>query len=64
MVEDASVDHVPVLTGGSGKAELREFYATHFIRECRPTWRWSRFSGLSPRSRPGTLSRADYRVRP
>jgi carboxymethylenebutenolidase len=31
MVEDAYVDHVPVLTGGSGKAELREFYATHFI---------------------------------
>src|SRR5436190_20502346 len=23
MVEDAYVDHVPVLTGGSGKAELR-----------------------------------------
>ena len=31
MVEDAYVDHVPVLTGGTGKAELREFYATHFI---------------------------------
>jgi carboxymethylenebutenolidase len=31
MVEDAYVDHVPVLTGGSGKAELREFYSTHFI---------------------------------
>ena len=25
MVEDAYVDHVPVLTGGCGKAELREF---------------------------------------
>src|ERR1700693_2808297 len=31
MVEDAYVDHVPVLTGGCGHAELREFYATHFI---------------------------------
>ena len=28
MVEDAYVDHVPVLTGGCGKAELRDFYAT------------------------------------
>jgi carboxymethylenebutenolidase len=31
MVEDAYVDHVPVLTGGSGKAELTDFYSTHFI---------------------------------
>ena len=31
MVADAYVDHVPVLTGGRGHAELREFYATHFI---------------------------------
>ena len=31
MVEDAYVDHVPVLTGGCGQAELRAFYATHFI---------------------------------
>src|SRR3954466_7602514 len=36
MVEDAYVDHVPVLTGGSGKAELREFYATHFIPKMPP----------------------------
>jgi carboxymethylenebutenolidase len=36
MVEDAYVDHVPVLTGGSGKAELREFYATHFIPHMPP----------------------------
>ena len=36
MVEDAYVDHVPVLTGGSGKAELREFYATHFIPRMPP----------------------------
>src|SRR5260370_3273792 len=36
MVEDAYVDHVPVLTGGSGKAELREFCATHFIPRMPP----------------------------
>jgi carboxymethylenebutenolidase len=36
MVEDAYVDHVPVLTGGSDKAELREFYATHFIPKMPP----------------------------
>src|SRR6266404_1272952 len=36
MVEDAYVDHVPVLTGGCGKAELREFYATHFIPKMPP----------------------------
>src|SRR5438270_11453126 len=36
MVENAYVDHVPVLTGGSGKAELREFYATHFIPRMPP----------------------------
>ena len=31
MIEVADVDHVPVLTGGSGKAELTDFYAMHFI---------------------------------
>lgn len=36
MVEDAYVDHVPVLTGGSGHSELREFYATHFIPRMPP----------------------------
>ena len=36
MVEDAYVDHVPVLTGGSGKTALREFYATHFIPKMPP----------------------------
>src|SRR5437660_4395536 len=36
MVEDAYVDHVPILTGGSGQAELREFYATHFIPKMPP----------------------------
>jgi hypothetical protein len=36
MVEDAYVDHVPVLTGGFGQAELRQFYATHFIPKMPP----------------------------
>lgn len=34
MVEDASVNHVPVNTGGRGKAELRAFYRDNFI----PSW--------------------------
>jgi carboxymethylenebutenolidase len=36
MVEDAEVTHVPVLTGGSGKAQLREFYGQHFIPQMPP----------------------------
>ena len=36
MVEDAYVNHVPVLTGGSGKSALREFYARHFIPKMPP----------------------------
>jgi len=31
MVEDAYVNHVPVLTGGAGKSALRTFYSTEFI---------------------------------
>jgi carboxymethylenebutenolidase len=36
MVEDAYVNHIPVLTGGVGKAELREFYSKHFIPHMPP----------------------------
>lgn len=36
MVEDAYVNHVPVLTGGVGKRELREFYGRHFIPHMPP----------------------------
>lgn len=36
MVDDARVNHVPVLTGGNGKAELRAFYAGHFIPHMPP----------------------------
>ncbi len=36
MVPDAYVNHIPVLTGGVGREELREFYATHFIPQMPP----------------------------
>jgi carboxymethylenebutenolidase len=36
MVEDAYVNHVPVMTGGVGHAELRQFYAMHFIPKMPP----------------------------
>src|SRR5437764_2007648 len=36
MVKDAYVDHVPVLTGGSGQGELRQFYSTHFMPKMPP----------------------------
>jgi len=31
MVEDAYVNHIPILTGGVGKEQLREFYSKYFI---------------------------------
>jgi carboxymethylenebutenolidase len=36
MVDDAYVNHIPVLTGGTGKAELHAFYATNFIPKMPP----------------------------
>jgi carboxymethylenebutenolidase len=36
MVVDAYVNHVPVMTGGVGHAELREFYSTRFIPQMPP----------------------------
>jgi len=36
MVDDAYVNHVPVLTGGVGRDQLREFYAMHFIPQMPP----------------------------
>jgi carboxymethylenebutenolidase len=36
MVEDAYVNHVPVMTGGSGKPALREFYSRRFIPKMPP----------------------------
>jgi carboxymethylenebutenolidase len=36
MVEDAYVNHVPVLTGGVGKDALRAFYSVDFIPSMPP----------------------------
>ena len=36
MVQDAYVNHVPVLTGGVGRDELREFYSKWFIPQMPP----------------------------
>ena len=36
MVADAYVNHVPVLTGGVGHDELRDFYSTRFIPQMPP----------------------------
>jgi carboxymethylenebutenolidase len=36
MVEDAYVNHIPVMTGGVGKPALRKFYSKYFIPEIPP----------------------------
>jgi hypothetical protein len=36
MVHDAYVNHIPVLTGGVGREQLREFYSRHFIPKMPP----------------------------
>src|ERR1700688_4167144 len=36
MAEDAYVNHVPVMTGGSGKSDLRVFYSQRFIPSMPP----------------------------
>jgi len=36
MVEDAHVNHIPVMTGGVGKSALREFYSRDFIPSMPP----------------------------
>jgi carboxymethylenebutenolidase len=45
MVADAYVNHVPVLTGGIGHDQLREFYAQRFIPQMPPD------TGMTPVSR-------------
>jgi len=39
MVEDAYVNHVPVMTGGVGREQLREFYSVRFIPQMPPDTR-------------------------
>jgi carboxymethylenebutenolidase len=36
MVDDAYVNHIPVLTGGCGKGALRDFYSRQFIPTMPP----------------------------
>jgi carboxymethylenebutenolidase len=36
MVPDAYVNHVPVLTGGVGRDQVKDFYANHFIPHMPP----------------------------
>jgi len=36
MVDDAAVNHVPVMTGARGKDALRAFYGRHFIPQMPP----------------------------
>jgi hypothetical protein len=36
MVTDAYVNHIPVLTGGVGREELKVFYSKHFIPKMPP----------------------------
>lgn len=36
MVPDAYVNHVPTLTGGTGHAQLRDFYSRYFIPQMPP----------------------------
>src|SRR5262252_7741465 len=36
MVEDAYVNHIPVMTGGVGREQLRIFYSRHFIPQMPP----------------------------
>jgi carboxymethylenebutenolidase len=36
MVEDAYVNHIPVMTGGVGQEALRQFYGTRFIPQMPP----------------------------
>jgi carboxymethylenebutenolidase len=34
MISEPEVIHVPVATGGRGWSDVRDFYATAFIRHC------------------------------
>jgi carboxymethylenebutenolidase len=36
MVDDAYVNHIPVMTGGVGRDQLREFYSRRFIPQMPP----------------------------
>lgn len=44
MVDDAYVNHIPVLTGGRGQAALRQFYGENFIPQMPPDTRMTLIS--------------------
>lgn len=44
MVNDAYVNHIPVMTGGVGKEELRRFYAEDFIPRMPPDTKLTKVS--------------------
>jgi carboxymethylenebutenolidase len=44
MVSEAYVNHVPVMTGGRGREELREFYGNSFIPRMPPDTRMTPIS--------------------
>src|SRR5262245_30679221 len=44
MTDDAYVNHMPVMTGGVGRAELRNFYSKHFIPQMPPDAQMIRIS--------------------
>ena len=39
MVEDAYVNHVPTMVGGTTREGLRLFYGHHFVNQVPPDWR-------------------------
>src|SRR5262245_2036764 len=36
MAEEPHVNHVPLMIGGRGRSELRDFYANHFLNQIPP----------------------------
>jgi carboxymethylenebutenolidase len=56
MVPDAYVNHIPVLTGGVGREQLREFYSKHFIPKMPPD------TEIVPVSRTGSERLVDEMV--
>ena len=44
MTEDAYVNHVPVMTGGAGREQLRDFYSARFIPQMPPDTRMTAVS--------------------
>ena len=57
MVPDAYVNHIPVLTGGVGLDELREFYSKKFIPQMPPDTEMTPISRTEFRTRSSPTSR-------